>query len=572
VFAALAAAGLWAGVARADNTVPAEARAEFDKAEVAREEGRLEEAAELYRKAIAAHPLYADAHAAYLATLRGMGDPSRGADLYAQLAVKHADSLDIQVYHAAFDTPENAATALEQFTAANPGHARGWIELTRAHLALGDPKKAEKAVREALKADPENLGARVLLADCYLASAREPLARKELEAVLEQASDNTPARLRLALALHRTKKTDEALALLKRLVSEDGLPRLVAGHWLVAAIQAEAGKYDDAIKAFDTILTIDKGDHDALIMKGQVLLLANRPMDAVKVFEEAAKSREGSALALFCLGWAYEKGADAFDAKEDQRRQRLISAAEAYDRCATLDPTVRPRDSLGFAYLLTQSMHTEAVTQFRRAIDIDAKFAPALNNLGLANDIADNRSEAKKRYDEVLDKIDKENVRALVMLALDHWLDGSAAKARKLLGQALKRRPEDYLAWTFLGDVEFDEKRFAQAIKNYEKATEINDKYFFAWFGMGKAYDEDRKKDEEADRCYKKALECRADPPPELALRLAFVNEKDNLDRLDEALKYYKLYQDLGGDVTSVDYDWIPKRVEEIQKELEKRK
>lgn len=566
------AAAVLVSTLRADETqAPAEARSEYDKAEIAREEGRLEEAVEHYKRAISLHPLYWQAHAGLLAALRGAGEPSRTSDLYDSLVADHPDSVELKAFQAAAREPEEAARMLDELASAHADNLRVWIELARAQLRMGDARNAEKSAKKALAIDDASMAARILLGDAYLAGDKLTSARKEYQAVLDQASDNVPARLKLALALHRSNKTDEALALLRRMVSEDNLPRLVAAHWLIGSILIEKGAHADALKSLDAILSVDKNDHDALIVKGQVLLALEKPVEAAKVFEEAVKAYPKSGTALFCLGWAQEKSAESPEIKDAQRKERLEAAAAAYEKCTNLDPSVRPRDSLGFVYLLGD-LHREAITQFRRAMDIDPRFASAHNNLGLASDMADNRSEAKKRYDHVLKKIDRQNVRAMVMLALDHWLDGSTNKAIKLLKQALKAAPDDDLAWTFLGDVYYDTKKYAQAIDAYEKAVEIDDKNFFAWYHMGIAYDEDRKKDEEADQCYRKALECKADPPPELALRLAEVNEKENLDRLEEALRFYQLYIDLGGDVSSPGTDWIPNRMEEIQKELAKKK
>ena len=67
---------------------------------------------------------------------------------------------------------------------------------------------------------------------------------------------------------------------------------------------------------------------------------------------------------------------------------------------------------------------------------------------------------SKKKYEEVLRKIDKKSVRALVMLALDHWLDGASSKAIKGLDKALKIDPADDLAWTFLGDIHADRQKY----------------------------------------------------------------------------------------------------------------
>ena len=235
-----------------------------------------------------------------------------------------------------------------------------------------------------------------------------------------------------------------------------------------------------------------------------------------------------------------------------------------------LDPGVRPRDSLGFVYLL-KNEHAEAITQFRRAADIDGKFAPPVNNLGLSSDMADNRAAAKKKYEEVLRKIDKKNVRAMVMLALDHWLDGASSKAIKGLEKALKLDPKDDLAWTFLGDIHTDRGKWDRAIKAYKRATDINEGNFIAWYHMGQVLQDAKKKWEDADRCFRKALEARAAPPTELLLRLAEVNEEEGLDNPEDALKFYKQYKEAGG-TTDPPWDWIDERVEEIEKEIAKKK
>ena len=130
-----------------------------------------------------------------------------------------------------------------------------------------------------------------------------------------------------------------------------------------------------------------------------------------------------------------------------EAEEKFKEAAEAYEKCAGMDPGPRARDSLGFVYLLS-NRHADAVLQFKRAADAGPKFASATNNLGLASDMADNRSAAKKKYEEVLKKIDKKSVRAIVMLALDHWLDGASSKAIKGLRwkqTGITRRQETWI-------------------------------------------------------------------------------------------------------------------------------
>ncbi|MHC4550118.1 MAG: tetratricopeptide repeat protein [Planctomycetota bacterium] len=564
VCVALAAVGLasWAAAAPGPD-IPAPARSEFDKAEIAREEGRLEDALGSYRKAIELHARYHAAHAGYLAALRGLGDLSEAEALYEKLVPQHADSVDLKAFQAATLPLAQSLPALQDLAAKHPANVRVHLELARAQLWVGQARDAEKTLKTTLKLESELPLARVLLGDVYFQQGKFTRARKEYQAAIEIDNAYVAGQLRLALCWHRAGKSDEALKIVGSLVSEDNLPRLVAGHWLLALIRTDLEKYEDALRSIDKVLEIDKNDYQALLAKGQILLLQRKPMAAAAIFALAAEGRNRGE-ALFCLGWAYEKAADAPEIQDAEIKERLAKAAEAYEKCGNLDPTVRPRDSLGFVYLLGQR-HADAVTQFKRAKDIDPNYAPALNNLGLSSDIADNRAEAKRRYETVLSKIDKRNVRAHVMLALDLWLDGSATKAIKQLEKALKIRPGDDLAWTFLGDIHYDNKKVDRAIKAYRKATEINEQNFFAWYHMGIAYDDDKRRYEEADRCYEKAHQARVDPPVDLFLRLAEINDVEVLNRPEKALQYYQAYVDNGGDL-----DWVPDRIEELKELLSK--
>ena len=274
----------------------------------------------------------------------------------------------------------------------------------------------------------------------------------------------------------------------------------------------------------------------------------------------ASRSRSGS------MRWAYERWADLPGTDDAKAKERLAAAAEAYEKCTNLDPGVRPRDSLGFVYLLA-NRSADAVKQFKRAADTDADFAAAINNLGLVSDMADNRAAAKKKYEEVLRKVDKKNVRALVNLALDHWLDGASSKAVKGLEKAVKLDPNDDLAWAFLGDVHADRQKWSSALKAYEEATRLNPRNFIAWYHMGQVYQDVKSKWEEADRCYRKALQAKANPGHELFLRLAEVNEEEALDNKADALQFYKQYKEAGGS-TEEPWDWIEDRIEELEKIL----
>lgn len=535
------------------------ARSNYEKAEIAREEGRLAEAVPFYKAAIEAFPSYVDAHAGFLECLRGLGDASAARELYATLAASNPSSLEVRLFRAASMPPQEAIPVLAALAQEVPTSERIHLELGRSQLEGGAVRDAEKSLRLAIKLKSDFVSARILLGDISLRDGKAATARKEYEAALEFDPSSAATQIRLAYCLHKQDKTDRAVESLTRLLSEGNFPRYAAGYWMLAVIQAEAGQGKKALDALDKLLALAPKHLHALIAKGQLLLQENQPLEAVKVFTAATEAKPDSALAVFCLGWANEKAADSPEIRQEERLKRVEAAVAAYQKCAEMEQRARVRDSLGFAFLLKQDQR-EATTQFKRARDLDPSFAAAENNLGLVEDISDNRAEAMKRYQNVIDKIDKKNVRAMVMLALDHWIQGSPPKGVTLLQAALKIDPTDDLAWTFLGDIQYDLKKFKEAVNSYEKATEINPKNFIAWYHMGIALEEDLKKYEEAEKAYRSALDARADPPPDLILRLAELNDVDFFDRLEEALRFYELYVSVGGTEP-----WVPERIKELK-------
>jgi tetratricopeptide (TPR) repeat protein len=129
VLAAILALFVVCSVTRADEAPP-EARASFDKAGIAREEGRLEQAAQLYRKAIDAAPLYYAAHAGYLAALRALGDTFAAQEMYADLVAKHSDAVELKAFAAAAKEPQAAVEATSG-SGSNSGAPTCWPAIPR---------------------------------------------------------------------------------------------------------------------------------------------------------------------------------------------------------------------------------------------------------------------------------------------------------------------------------------------------------------------------------------------------------------------------------------------------------
>ena len=71
--------------------------------------------------------------------------------------------------------------------------------------------------------------------------------------------------------------------------------------------------------------------------------------------------------------------------------------------------------------------------------------------------------------------------------ALDRVLEKKTDDARKLFEQLLKQDPNDFVAWTELGNLQFNKDQFDDAAVSYDRALSLKPDHLNALFGAGRA-------------------------------------------------------------------------------------
>ena len=71
--------------------------------------------------------------------------------------------------------------------------------------------------------------------------------------------------------------------------------------------------------------------------------------------------------------------------------------------------------------------------------------------------------------------------------AMDRVSERKTEDARKLLAQLLKQDPNDFVAWTELGNIQFNQDRFEDAVASYDHALAVKPEHLNAMFGAGRA-------------------------------------------------------------------------------------
>lgn len=284
---------------------PNDGRALFDLGYVADAENRLDDAAGLYRRAIAADPQSFEAHLSLGLLLARQGKPDE-----ARTELTTATTLDPG--QAGPGLKARAWRALARIDRPQPGGdndptaaSNDLIEALKispeteddtvlaAGLAedAGQYDTAEGAYRRVLAEDPKSRPAITGLAHLLLARKEYPDAETMLRAALVQYPDDPVLTAQLATSLAAQDKA-EALPLLQKL--HDAHPDDAAVTQMLASVLADAGDYAGSDKLYASLLAASPRDPALLIAHGQNLVHQLRYLDASAAFDEVTKIQPSS--------------------------------------------------------------------------------------------------------------------------------------------------------------------------------------------------------------------------------------------------------------------------------------
>jgi predicted Zn-dependent protease len=307
---------------------PADARALFDAGYVADAEGRLDDAAGLYRRAIAADPKSFEAHLSLGLLLARQGKPDE-----ARPELVNATTLDPGDAGPALKG--RAWRALAQIDRPKPGGdndptaaSSDLIEalkispeteddtLLAAGLAedAGQYVTAEDAYRRVLAKDPKSEPATTGLAHLLIARKQYPEAETLIRTAVTQFPGDPALTAQLATVLAAQDKA-EALPLLQKLHEDH--PADLAIMRMLASVTADAGDYAGSDKLYVELLAASPDDPALLVAHGQNLVHQLRYVEAFNAFDRATKIDQTSVD-----GW----GGLAFAASRMERPDTTLHA------------------------------------------------------------------------------------------------------------------------------------------------------------------------------------------------------------------------------------------------------
>lgn len=258
----------------------------------AEDSGKLQQACELYRQAVALAPQYPKAHVNLGIALEAMGDSPA------------------------------AIRAYEQALAIDPAHPAANYNLGKLLHAHRDLLRAESLLTRALQSRPDFPDARIVLALVHVSQGRLAHAATELEAALRLRPDDFGALFHYAGTLRALNRLDEAREVLKRAIAMDR--NNADAHAALSDVLVALGDTTGAAAELEVVLQHRPDWADALFNYGTLLRRQLRLEEAERAFRRAIAARPGHAGAYRMLGealLAQSRGDEAFEVYRTARQE-----------------------------------------------------------------------------------------------------------------------------------------------------------------------------------------------------------------------------------------------------------
>ena len=378
--------------------------------------GRLEEAAEDYRRALRVEPGNAEAH-------NNLGNILRDLGRHAESAESHGRAVVIK-----------------------PGFLEAYFNLGLSFSAMGSYAKAESAFRKVLEIRPDIADAHNYLGNLYKAQGRLDEAISSYRRALQMSPDFAELYSNLASALAARGSFEEAEKSYRRALEiKPRAPDILSnlGTFLMTQQRVE-----EAEKCYRSALETNPDSADLHNNLGIALRAQGRLVEAGEAFRRARELKPASPSILHNLG----------DTLMDEGR---LDEAEAFHREAVeLQPdSAAAHRNLGVT-LAVLGRSDEALQSYRQAIEIDPDQTELYYRL----------SEVKRfeTGDPELAKIEELLTRRGLGANDLAWLHYAAGKANADIGEDFDRSFEHYAAGArarrsqFQYDVESDEAGFSR--------------------------------------------------------------------------------------------------------------
>jgi len=249
-------------------------------------------------------------------------------------------------------------------------------------------------------------------------------------------------------------------------------PKTITLWNMLGASAAQIGKLDQAVQAFEQIISLNPNQANAYNNMGITLQEQGKLEEAIEAYNKALALKPDFAEAYFNMG----------NALKDQGK--LEEAIEAYNRALAIKPEYAEAYLNMGITLKNQCNLEEAIEAYSNAISIKPDNAEAYNNMGNALKDQGKLEEAIEAYNKAL-ALKPDFAEAYNNLGIALKDQGKLEEAIKAYSKAISIKPDNAEAYNNMGIALKEQGKLEEAIKAYSKAIFIKPDNAEAYRNMG---------------------------------------------------------------------------------------
>jgi tetratricopeptide (TPR) repeat protein len=361
-------------------------------------------------------------------------------------------------------------------------------------MAEGRLDVAEAALTRAMQLDPASYAPVLAAADLALRQSRIADANQRMKKALTLAPNSAEVATAAGRLAAGQNRTAEAEAQFRRAIKID--PEFVVPYLDLAEMQLAMGKAKEAEASFRQAQKVDPAHAGAPFGTGRALIAQRDLRGAQAAFEQSASLDPKNPIPLVALAQVQSSlgestralatidraiSVDALYLPAKLARVDILAASGQTDAAMKeLDLLIAAQGASPSAALVFKqgSLYESdgnvdaAARSFRRAVEIDPKFAPALNNLAWISAVRRTDLDSALGWAKQATQLDPRSLNYMDTLATVYLARGDTQAAIATLTQALERDKTQPTLLYRVGQAHDMAGRSAQAQASYKSALD----------------------------------------------------------------------------------------------------
>lgn len=378
-----------------------------------------------------------------------------------------------------------AKSSFDQAIKLSPDSAGGYLGLARLAEAHQDLKEALRQTEVALSKSPKNALGWLMKANLLRMQHKNEEAKAAYQHILKIDKGNMPAHLGLATMALTAGSLDEATSELD--AARKVAPKSLEVKYTQALLSFREGKYADARDSLQDVMRIIPNYMPGVLLSGAVS------------YQLGSYEQAHQYLTTFLGQFPENAYATNLLAATDLQLKQPEKALQNLGPLLAKEPRNPQVLALaGEAYLQSKN-YSRATSYLERAASLDSKNAALQTQLGFSHLVSGDTRQAIADLESAA-AIDPHQSKANALLVLTHMHNGEYQKALAAAQAWEKKNPDNPVVYNLEGSAYVGQKEFAKARKHFEKALEIEPKYFPAVANLAQLDMHDKKPQEARKR------------------------------------------------------------------------